>query len=206
MVETWTMNAINNLNAASGNTPIDPDERSQLIPNLATKRELDEWERKNIIEGREWALSQRTIRKRDPFDEAYLREIHKRMFDQTWKWAGTYRNSEKTIGCLVHEIRERISALRGDGRFWAENKTFPGDEIGVRFHHRLVGAIHPFPNGNGRHARLHADVIAIRLGGTEFSWGQNELAGTGPIRGAYIHSLQAADMGDIQPLLQFARS
>jgi Fic-DOC domain mobile mystery protein B len=199
------MNDIN-LNAAPGNTPIDPDELAQLIPNLATQGELDEWERRNIIEGRDWALSSRTMRTRDPFDEAYLRELHKRMFDQTWKWAGTYRNSEKTIGCLVHEIRERIGVLLGDVRHWAENKTYPPDEIAIRFHHRLVGTIHPFPNGNGRQARLHADVIAVRLGTAEFSWGQNDLVGASRTREAYIRSLKAADAGDIQPLLQVARS
>jgi fido (protein-threonine AMPylation protein) len=113
-----------NLNAAPGNTPIDPDGQAQLIPNLATQGELDEWERRNIIEGRDWALGSRTMRNRDPFDESYLREVHERMFDQTWKWAGTYRNSEKTFGCLVHEIRERIGALLGDTRYWADNRTF----------------------------------------------------------------------------------
>lgn len=200
------MNVINDLNAAPGNTPIDPHELAQLIPSLATKSELDEWERKNIIEARGWALAPRVIRNRDPFDEAYLRELHKRMFDQTWKWAGAYRNSEKTIGCLMHEIRDRIGVLLGDARYWAENETYSSDEIAVRFHHRLVGTIHPFPNGNGRHARLYADVIAVRLGGAEFSWGQNDLVGAGLTRGTYIRSLQAADAGDIQPLLQFARS
>ena len=195
-----------NLNAAPGNTPVGPDELAQLIPNLATQGELDEWERRNIIDARDWALSSRTLRNRDPFDESYLRELHKRMFDQTWKWAGTYRNSEKTFGCLVHEIRERIGALLGDTRYWAGNRTFPPDEVAVRFHHKLVGTIHPFPNGNGRHARLHADVIAVRLGTTEFSWGQNSLVGPGPTRETHIRSLKAADAGDIQPLLQFARS
>jgi Fic-DOC domain mobile mystery protein B len=200
------VNVVNNLNPTPGTTPIDPDELAQLIPNLATKSELDEWERKNIIEGRAWALAPRTIRSRDPFEEAYLRELHRRMFDQTWRWAGAYRNSEKQIGCLVHEIRDRIGVLLGDARYWAANRIYPPDEIAIRFHHRLVGTIHAFPNGNGRHARLHADVIAVRLGSTEFTWGQNDLVDVGPARAAYIQSLQTADRGDIQRLLIFARS
>jgi Fic-DOC domain mobile mystery protein B len=107
------------------------------------------------------------------------------MFNRTWKWAGTYRNTEKNIGVLVHEIRNRIPALLGNTRYWVDHQTFPADEIAIRFHHELVGVIHPFPNGNGRHARLHADVIAVKLERPEFTWGQNSIVGTGPTREAY---------------------
>jgi len=194
------------VNPAPGNTPIDPDELEQLIPSLATKAELDEWERANILEAYEWALSGRVLRAADPFDEPFLRELHRRMFNRTWKWAGTYRLSEKNIGVPVHEIRNRIPALLANARYWAEHRVYSIDEIAIRFHHELVGAIHAFPNGNGRHARLHADVIARRLGGAEFSWGRTDIVGAGPVREAYIAALHAADGGDIKPLLQFARS
>ena len=142
---------------------------------------------------------------RQPLDESYLRDLHRRMFDQTWKWAGIYRTTEKNIGCAVHLIRERIGALFGDARYWVENATYSRDEIAIRFHHRLVGTIHAFPNGNGRHARLHADILAVKLGGIEFTWGQNNL-GAGPARAAYLAALRTADGGDIEPLLHFARS
>jgi fido (protein-threonine AMPylation protein) len=99
------------LNTAPGNTPIDPDELAQLIPSLATKAELDEWERRNILEAHDWALNSRGIKISDAFDEPYFRELHRRMFNRTWKWAGTYRSSEKNIGAPVHEIRNRIPAL-----------------------------------------------------------------------------------------------
>jgi Fic-DOC domain mobile mystery protein B len=194
------------LNTAPGNTPIDPDEFAQLIPSLATKGELDEWERRNILEAHDWTLNSRVLKASDPFDELYLRELHRRMFNRTWKWAGTYRSSEKNIGVPVHQIRNRIPALLANARYWAENRTYPADEIAIRFHHDLVGVIHPFPNGNGRHARLHADVIALKLGRSEFSWGKSDIVGAGPAREAYIGALHAADAGDIQPLLKFARS
>jgi Fic-DOC domain mobile mystery protein B len=97
-----------------------------------------------------------------PSDD-YLRKLHAKMFDQTWKWAGDYRRSEKNLGVPVHEIRERLVALFADARYWIENNTYSPDEIAVRFHHRLV-LIHPFPNGNGRRARLIADVVAMKLG------------------------------------------
>jgi Fic-DOC domain mobile mystery protein B len=197
---------IPDLNLSPGNTPLEPGESAELIPSLATKSELDEWERKNILEAYEWALNPRRVKSSDPFTEPYLRELHRRMFHRTWKWAGTCRHTEKNIGVLVHEIRNRIPALLGDTRYWVDHHTFPPDEIAIRFHHQLVGVIHPFPNGNGRHARLHADVIAVKLARPEFTWGRNSIAGTGPAREAYIKALQAADNGSIQELLKFARS
>jgi Fic-DOC domain mobile mystery protein B len=187
-----------------GNTPLSPEELADLIPNLATKEELNEWERENILRAREWAVGDRTAVP-DVASDDYVRKLHAKMFDQTWKWAGEYRRTEKNLGVSVHEIRERLMALFGDARYWTENNTYPTDEIAVRFHHRLV-LIHPFPNGNGRHARLIADVIAMKLGRPAFTWGSANLVKEGEARTIYLDAIGAADNGDIQPLLNFARS
>lgn len=192
-------------NDNAGNTPLSPEEQNDLIPNLATQAELNEWERENILEARKWAFSEREVTLRDPLTDAYLRELHRRMFDQTWKWAGTYRKSEKNIGVLVHEIRDRLGALLGNGRYWIENETYEPDELALRVHHELT-VIHPFPNGNGRHARLTADALIIHLGGPAFSWGQKDIFAVGAAREAYLDALHSADAGDVRPLLRFARS
>jgi Fic-DOC domain mobile mystery protein B len=189
---------------SDGNTPLSPEELADLIPNLATKEELNEWERENILLGREWATSDRTVPLEIVSDQ-YIRKLHERMFDETWKWAGLYRLTEKNIGVPVAQIRERLVALFGDARYWIENKTYPPDEIAVRFHHRLV-FIHPFPNGNGRHARLIADVLVMKLGNPAFTWGSANLVEEGAARTRYLEAITAADDGDVQPLLQFARS
>jgi Fic-DOC domain mobile mystery protein B len=199
--------AIPNLNQAPGNTSLDADEQAQLIPDLASKAELNEWERQNILEAYKWALSSRVLKREDPLIEPYIRELHKRMFGQTWKWAGKYRTSNKNLGTPFHEILNRIAALLGDAHYWIEHQTFDADEIAIRFHHRLVW-IHPFPNGNGRHARLLSDVLAVKNGRDQFTWGSKELVGAGPARAEYIRCLQAADADneDIQGLVTFARS
>jgi Fic-DOC domain mobile mystery protein B len=127
------------------------------------------------------------------------------MFDQTWKCAGTYRTTEKNIAVSHHEIRESLVALLGDARYWLEHETYPPDEIAVRFHHRLV-LIHLFANGNGRHARLMADVLAQRQNRLVFTWGGADLVRAGDFRRRYIDALQAADAHDIGPLLAFART
>ena len=189
---------------SDGNTPLSPEELADLIPNLATKEELNEWERENILLAREWATSDRTAPLQMVSDQ-YIRKLHERMFDQTWKWAGLYRLTEKNIGVPVHEIRERLMALLGDVRYWIENKTYSPDEIAVRFHHRLV-SIHAFPNGNGRHARLIADVLVMKLGNPALTWGSANLVEDGASRTRYLKAIRTADDGEIQPLLQFARS
>jgi fido (protein-threonine AMPylation protein) len=66
--------------------------------------------------------------------------------------------------------------------------------------------IHPFPNGNGRHARLATDLLSVRLGQPRFSWGRVNLVDAGETRRAYVAALRAADGHDIQPLLEFVRS
>jgi Fic-DOC domain mobile mystery protein B len=188
-----------------GNTPLSPEEQDDLIPDLTTKDELNEWERQNILEASGWAFDRRNFRRHDPFAESYVRELHRRMFDQTWKWAGRYRTTEKNIGIPHYHIREALAALLGDVRYWSEHQTFGPDELAVRLHHRLVW-IHPFANGNGRHARLIADVFLHRYGGAVFTWGGADVARAGDFRQRYIEALRAADSNDIQPLLVFARS
>jgi len=188
-----------------GNTPISEDELKALIPNLATRAELNEWERENIILAERWCFSPRVLKAFNPVSETDLRKLHREMFGRTWKWAGTYRNTEKNIGVPVVQINNAIAAFLGDADYWIKEKAFEPDELAVRFHHRLVH-IHPFPNGNGRHSRLLADVLVVRLGRPRFSWGQANLQPANPVRDRYISAIKQADNGDIKPLMEFARS
>jgi Fic-DOC domain mobile mystery protein B len=202
------MTIIPDLNETPGNTPLHPDDAAQLIPNLATRKELDEWERTNILAAQNWAFNSRVMRTRDPLHELYLRELHRRMFRETWKWAGKYRTRDVNFGCPFAEIYQRIPVLLGNVRFWIEKNTFDTDEIAVRFHYQLVTEIHAFPNGNGRHARLLANVLRVKHGRPRFTWGRANLTATGPAREFYFAALHAldSDSTNIQPLLEFARS
>jgi len=203
------MNFILNHRYSDGNTPIRPEEAEQLIPRISTMGELNEYEAFNILRAREWAFHNRTMKSTDPLEEPYVRELHHRMFDNVWKWAGTYRKHERNIGCDPREILQRIPQLLGNVQYWLEHKTFPVDECLVRFHHQLVSKIHPFPNGNGRHARMIADVAAVKLGQQEFTWSVGkDLVAEGDARAAYVAALRALDANenDVKPLLDFARS
>jgi Fic-DOC domain mobile mystery protein B len=189
---------------SDGNTPLSHDELADLIPSLATREDLNEFERENILAARDWVVTTRTS-PRDIVSDEFVRRLHFRMFDQTWKWAGQYRKTNKNIGVPFHEIAEKLAVLLGDVRFWIDNATYPADEIAVRFHHRLV-AIHPFPNGNGRHARLIADALLIKLGRHVLTWGQSDLSKQCDARARYLQALRAADEHDYKLLLAFARS
>jgi len=186
-------------------TAITLEDAAALKPNLATKREKDEWEYRNILEARAWALNGRRLKRKDPITEPYVRELHLHMFNQTWRWAGRYRTSNPNLGIPFHLIPELLGQLLGDARYWIENNIYDLDEVAVRFHHRIV-SIHPFPDGNGRHARLIADVIVAKWNREPFSWGPNDLTKVGATHDEYIKALRLADNGDIKPLLLFARS
>ncbi|MGH7982758.1 MAG: mobile mystery protein B [Candidatus Udaeobacter sp.] len=188
-----------------GQTPIDAAEADELIPPLTTQDELNEWEAQNIIAGRHWALSKRVLKKCEPLSEEYLLQLHERMFNETWKWAGKIRTRDKTIGVPFYAIRTRLREFLDDARYWRERKTFVFDEFAMRFHHRLV-QIHLFPNGNGRHARLVVDVLAKKDREAEFSWGSTNLIKPGEARAAYLEAIHCADGGDYTPLIRFSHS
>jgi Fic-DOC domain mobile mystery protein B len=203
------MNFILNHKYSDGNTPIRPEEAEQLIPRISTLGELNEYEALNILRARQWAFDDRTMKSTDPLEEPYVRELHHSMFDNVWKWAGTYRKHELNIGCDPREILQRIPQLLDNTQYWLEHKTFPVDECLVRFHHQLVSKIHPFPNGNGRHARMITDIVAVKLGHPEFTWGAGkDLVAEGDARIRYLAALRALDANenDVKALLGFARS
>lgn len=183
-------------------TPITPDERAQLIPTwITTRADLNAAEAENIDAADRWAFS----RRRDVLDAEFLKRLHRRMLGDVWKWAGTLRTTERNIGIAPYRIEVELRQLLDDGRYWLEGETFSPDEAAVRFHHRLV-AIHPFPNGNGRHSRIAADLLLIQMGQERFSWGRNGLVNASATRAEYIAALKAADAHEIGLLLAFARS
>lgn len=183
-------------------TPLSAEEQAQLIPAYITLRhELNEAEQANILDAEGWAFA----RTRAVLDERFLSGLHQRMFGRVWRWAGKYRITPRNIGIDVYRIAQELRQLLDDGRYWIENTTYAPDEIAARLHHRLVW-IHAFPNGNGRHARLAADLLLVALGRPRFSWGRVNLVDVGTTRQAYVAALRAADKHDLGPLLEFVRS
>lgn len=187
-----------------GQTPIDPNEKQGLIPQHITLiSELNEFEAANIREAVGKYLSGRRKHRLD--DPEFLKRLHKEMFGQTWRWAGHYRKSDKNLGKPWHMIPEEMKKACDDFRYWLERQTYDAIEIAVRFHHRLV-SIHPFPNGNGRHARFVADIFLHDRGEKLLTWGGTELFQPAEGRKAYMESLKKADGGSFGDLIRFATS
>lgn len=187
----------------SGATPLSQDEVDGLVPeHITTQAELNAWEQQNILDGRQRLAVHRP---RELLGDETIRMVHRRMFDETWRWAGQYRTSGKNIGVDWARIPEEVRRLCEDVRYQREHQAYSQDELAARFHHRLV-SIHPFANGNGRHARLMADLLLESLGANAFTWGRGDLNKEGQTRERYLQALKAADRHDYRSLLGFVRS
>ena len=185
-----------------GATPLDPDERQGLkFSHITTRGELDELEQSNIEQGLAWIARRR---RGNVFEDAFVRTLHKRLFGDVWTWAGQYRFTEKNIGIDPVQISVQLRMLLDDARYWAENGVYPPLAAAARYHHRMV-QIHPFPNGNGRHARIAADIMLEEVyDHPPVEWASGfDLQADNDRRNAYIAALRAADGGDYAPLLAF---
>ncbi len=177
-----------------------------LILGVFTRAQLNEAERLNIAEARSWAMGRAVLARDDLLTDGFGRRLHLRMFDQVWRWAGTQRRTEKTLGWEVHRIAEGVRNAFEDAREQEKNQSYPLDEIAVRLHHRLV-EIHPWPNGNGRWSRLVADVLVASRRGAKLTWGANgDITNACDVRTRYLAAVRAADGKDFGPLVDFARS
>jgi Fic-DOC domain mobile mystery protein B len=191
-----------------GSTPLEEEEKEQLILRTITSRsQLNEEEQLNILAGALWLDGSR-MKAKDLLTTKRIKLVHRRMFDRVWNWAGKFRQSNKNIGIPWSQIPVSLDSLFNDTLVQIEDigsRRWSNDEIAIRFHHRLV-AIHPFVNGNGRHARLVTDKLLTILGEEEFTWGQSSLDHDGGARQRYIEALRGADKHDYSLLRAFARS
>ena len=189
-----------------GQTPLDEEEKRDLIPSIVTREDLDAFEQENILEARQWVMKKSVLVRQDIFSEKFLLNLHKRMFGQVWKWAGKFRKSNKNIGVDYYQIPSELRLLLDDANYWLEHQTYSVSDMAVIFHHRLV-KIHLFSNGNGRHARMCADVIVAKFGGNKLTWGGNfDLAKPDEICNRYISALRDADRGNYDSLKVFSQS
>ena len=185
-------------------TPLDHDEIAGLkILHITTREELNRFEQDNINEAMQWLV---TRHKSDILTEKFIKTLHNKMFGKVWRWAGSFRRSGKNIGVDWMQIPVHIHSLLADVRYWVDRHTYPHNEIAVRFHHKLVW-IHPFPNGNGRHARLMTDIfMKTVLKQKPFSWDNENIDINTRARSKYIAALKKADTGDYSTLMDFVQS
>ena len=189
-----------------GQTPLNEEEKEGLlIKSITTHGELDEHEQLNIEEAIVWIMGLK-LKKDRILTEDFIKALHKKMLGKVWRWAGEFRRSEKNIGVKWINIGIDLRTLLGDTDYWIEKETYPPDEIAIRFKYRLVH-IHCFPNGNGRHSRIMADIIIESVFGKDiFTWNHSNMVQADETRAEYIRSIREADKGNIVPLIHFART
>jgi Fic-DOC domain mobile mystery protein B len=189
-----------------GQTPLDEDEKEGLlIKSIATRGELDEFEQQNIEDAIQWSLT-RKFKSEQILSETFILALHKKMYKNVWRWAGEYRKTNKNIGVDKLEIPVALRSLIDDASYWLENNVYEPDEFALRFKHRLV-SIHCFPNGNGRHSRMIADIIIEKIYQLPvFSWGSKSITDENDSRKKYLIAIRKADKGYLDLLLKFARA
>jgi Fic-DOC domain mobile mystery protein B len=189
-----------------GQTPLEEEEKDGLkIKSITTQGELDEFEQLNIEKAVEWTIHT-NLKPKNILTEKFIKDLHKKMYDDVWKWASEFRRTEKNIGIPWTKIGLELKNLLDDTKYWIENKTFSPEEIAIRFKHRIV-SIHCFPNGNGRHSRMMADIIMESIFGNEiFSWHQSNMVKANETRNQYIKALREADKGNFKQLIEFAKN
>jgi len=191
---------------AGADVPIAPDARSRLVPSLSTRAQLDEIERQGINAARLWAMRGAVLGRDDLLTESFARELHRRMFRGIWRGAGRYRTTEAGGGWEARRIPGGVRMFLDDAEGWMRFSTYPVQEAAVRLHHRLI-AIRPWSSGNGRHARLLADIVVASHGEDPLTWGsRSDPGGSGLARSLYLDAIRVADSGDFGPLLEFARA
>ncbi len=189
-----------------GITLLDEEEKQGLlIRTIDTREDLNEFEMKNVEEALLWVL-RRSFVYTQVLDELFIYQMHQKMFGKVWAWAGKARTTNKNLGVDKFQIPVLLKSLVEDTRYWIENDTYEPDELALRFKHRLVG-IHCFPDGNGRHGRMMADIIIHKIFDRDFfSWGRQNLSKHITSRKRYLDAMKAGDHFDFLPLIKFARS
>jgi Fic-DOC domain mobile mystery protein B len=188
-----------------GKTPLDENEsQGLLIQSVTTQEELNEFEQQNIEKAIQWSISKRHNPQKI-LTEEFVKKVHEKMYGEVWAWAGNFRKTNKNLGIPWAQIPVALKQLLDDANYQVTNNAFTPDEMAIRFKHRIV-QIHCFPNGNGRHSRLMADIIISHVFKSEiFTWG-GEHTSVGSQRSEYLKALKLADAGDIKALLKFSRN
>ena len=180
------------------------DDISGLKLDTSKQYTMDEiyfYEAKNITQATLKYLSLVPDKKLAPFDLAWFLTLHKDMFGNVWEWAGKLRQVELSIGVKAYLVSTEMKKLVDDLDFWEQNKSFSVIEIASRVHHRAV-QIHPFLNGNGRWARMLANIYLKQNGLQPTKWNENLLSKENLNRDDYIKALKKADFGDYRDLIE----
>ncbi len=180
-----------------GETPIDVSGLKRK--GISTRAELNLAEAENIRKTVVRYLASKPSRRSAPFTLSWVKKLHKQMFGEVWRWAGDFRQENLNLGCDWHKIPMQVQALLDDLVFWEQRGVGFLDQAS-RLHHRAV-SIHPFPNGNGRWARMLANIWLKRHGQSITEWPEETIGSKNAVRDEYLAAIRTADGGEGDALL-----
>jgi Fic-DOC domain mobile mystery protein B len=189
--------------SVSGETPID-DVSGLLLPNVGTRRQLNQAEAENITVAASKYLVGRLTDKDAPFTFDWFFQLHEEMFGRVWRWAGKPRTHDLNIGCAFYDVEAQVLDLVHTLPHWGKGDPYPLIEDAALLHHRAV-KIHPFTNGNGRWSRMLTNIWLRKHGAKPIMWPEPEIGDESPIRDEYLKAVQAADQLDLKPLFDLHR-
>jgi Fic-DOC domain mobile mystery protein B len=181
-----------------GETPIDIS--GLKIRGVANRRELNRVEALDVRKAFAKYLLSRPSARSAPFDYKWSLKLHREMFGDVWKWVGSIRVHAVNLGCAPHLIAEQLAHLLGDLHSWDSFQIQLAEQAAM-LHHRAA-QIHPFNNGNGRWARLLANIWMARHREPLIEWSEQVIGEQSVIREAYLTALKSADNGDCGPLIE----
>jgi fido (protein-threonine AMPylation protein) len=162
-----------------GETPID-DVSGLLVPDIGTRRQLNQAEAENVALAAVKYLVGRLTEGEAPFTFDWFFELHREMFGRVWAWAGKPRTCELNIGCPARDVEANVFNLVRDIAFWGKGPCSLIEDAAL-LHYRAV-KIHPFLNGNGRWARMLANIWLRRRGTGPIMWPEPQIGEVIPDR------------------------
>jgi Fic-DOC domain mobile mystery protein B len=193
-METWE--------TLPGETPID-DISGLKLKAVRTRKQLAVAEAENVLKATVRYLAAKPSRRLAPFNLTWFLKLHAAMFGEVWEWAGQTRRVDLNIGVAWHQVEADLQILADDLEYWEKNWRDVLEQA-VYLHHRAV-KIHPFMNGNGRWARMLANIW-LRLHDSPLTeWPEQSIGAVSPVRNEYLAAIRLADNGDVRPLLELHR-
>jgi len=186
-------------------TPIDPSGlRPGIRKRVRGRTQLIPLEAENVRVATVKYLAARPSHRLAPFTLQWMLKLHREMFSKVWTWAGKVRTIELNLGCPAWRIQTDLHNLAEDLNCW-DASSMPFVEQSATLHYRGV-QIHPFENGNGRWARLLANIWLKQHDQPITLWPEDGITGrTSPIRNEYIQALKMADQYDMSRLIELHR-
>ena len=187
-----------------GETPLN-DISGLKLKWITTVQALSKVEFENIEKALDKYTSRKPTNKTAPFTARWMCKVHREMFGEVWRWAGSPRKGDLNIGLPWYQVEIAIEDLSRDIAKWKTSSDFDLISQAATIHFRAV-QIHPFLNGNGRWSRLLANIWLCKHSAKLTQWPEHGLVRhESPIRDEYIQALKQADKGHIDPLVDLHR-